>query len=312
MVEMLTELVTNENLAWNKLLEKYPEKFIVKLSDDTINELLNNRTKLEDGNVENFCLLKKEILEAKKNILLQGCGVFIVAGKNFKLFSKEEQKFIHIIISKILGKLVIQSTQNDLFIEVKDIGRSLEEGGRYHQTKQGGSYHTDGYHMYEDTPNYVGLLCINPAKEGGASKFVSAYTIHNNLLKNNKELLKILYEKVYIDKREYKEGESKVRYDSTFEYHDGKLFFKYQREYVDRGYKIINQEMSEQQKLALDELDKALQIEDNILTYDFKAGDMMFSNNKWLIHDRTDFVDYDDPDLKRTLIRTWIREEQIF
>lgn len=307
---MLTEIITNENLAWTKSLENHPERFMVNLSNETINELSNNRDKLKDGNPKEFRFLEKEILNAKKNILLEGCGVFIVSGTSFTSFSKEEQKLIHVLISKILGKLLIQSTQNDLFIEIKDIGKTLEEGGRYHQTKQGGSYHTDGYHMYGDTPNYIGLLCINPAKEGGISKFVSAYTIHNHLLKNNKEFLKILYEKLYIDKREYKEGESKVRHDSTFEYQNGKLFFKYQREYVDRAYKILNQEMSEQQKLALDELDKTLQIEDNILTYSLKSGDMMFSNNKWLIHDRTDFVDYDDLELKRTLIRTWIREEK--
>jgi alpha-ketoglutarate-dependent taurine dioxygenase len=61
-------------------------------------------------------------------------------------------------------------------------------------------------------------------------------------------------------------------------------------------------------KMALDILDKELQNENNVLTYDLKSGDMMFSNNKWLIHDRTDFIDYDEPDLKRMLIRTWIRE----
>ena len=97
MVEMLTEIITNENVAWDKSLEKHPEKFIVTLVDDTIDELVKNRSKLKDDTVENFSLLKKEILQAKKNILLQGCGVFIVAGKNFKLFSKEEQKLIHII-----------------------------------------------------------------------------------------------------------------------------------------------------------------------------------------------------------------------
>ena len=34
---------------------------------------------------------------------------------------------------------------------------------------------------------------------------------------------------------------------------------------------------------------------------------VMFNNNNRTIHDRTDFEDYEDPKLKRTLIRTWIR-----
>ena len=270
---MLQKIITNENIAWNKSLEKNPEKFSITLNLDTIQELIKNKTKLKNHKVNEFPILKKEILEIKKNILLEGCGVLIILGTNFSSFEKEEIKNIYILISKILGELLIQSTKNELYIEIKDIGKTLEGGGRYHQTKQGGSYHTDGYHMYGDTPNYVGLFCINPAKEGGISKFVSAYTIHNELFKKNKESLEILYEKMYIDKREYKEGESKVRYDSTFEYNNDKLFFKYQREYVERGYRLMNLEISEKQKMALDILDKELQNENNVLTYDLKSGE---------------------------------------
>ena len=45
-----------------------------------------------------------------------------------------------------------------------------------------------------------------------------------------------------------------------------------------------------------------------MVTYDLQSGDMMFSNNRWLIHDRTSFEDHEDENLKRLLIRTWIRE----
>ena len=37
-------------------------------------------------------------------------------------------------------------------------------------------------------------------------------------------------------------------------------------------------------------------------------ANMMFSNNRWLIHDRTSFEDHDEEKLKRLLVRTWIRE----
>ena len=70
----------------------------------------------------------------------------------------------------------------DVSVDIKDLGKSMKTGGRYHHTKEGGSYHTDGSHLYKNPPDYVGLLCINPAKKGGVSKFMSAYTIHNKLL----------------------------------------------------------------------------------------------------------------------------------
>ena len=37
----------------------------------------------------------------------------------------------------------------------------------------------------------------------------------------------------------------------------------------------------------------------------------MFSNNRWLIHDRTLFEDFEDEKLKRLLLRTWIRDDKL-
>ena len=70
----------------------------------------------------------------------------------------------------------------------------------------------------------------------------------------------------------------------------------------------MNIPLTQSQKNALDNLDKLLANENFAVTYLLKAKDMMFSNNNWLIHDRTDFEDFDDDSLKRCLIRTWIRD----
>ena len=46
--------------------------------------------------------------------------------------------------------------------------------------------------------------------------------------------------------------------------------------------------------------------DDNAVTYALKSGDMIFSNNNWLIHGRTSFEDFEDEGFKRTLFRAWI------
>ena len=69
-----------------------------------------------------------------------------------------------------------------------------------------------------------------------------------------------------------------------------------------------NPNLSKQQIEALDFLDKILNNENNVISYELKSSDFMYSNNSWLIHDRTSFEDYEDENLKRTLIRTWISE----
>ncbi len=204
-----------------------------------------------------------------------------------------------------------QNKNHELSVEIKDLGKSMKTGGRYHHTKEGGSYHTDGSHLYKNPPDYVGLLCINPAKKGGSSKFMSAYTIHNKLL-SQKNVLEILYQRFHHDKKnEHLENEEPTRFEPIFEFSNNKLKFKYQKELIETGHEKANQSLNEKQIQAINFLEEILHDPSKMVTLELKKGDMMFSNNGWLIHDRTPFEDHDDEKLKRFLIRTWIREPEL-
>ena len=43
------------------------------------------------------------------------------------------------------------------------------------------------------------------------------------------------------------------------------------------------------------------------LDYEMKSGDMVFFNNHRILHGRTSFEDFDDQNLKRKLVRVWIK-----
>ena len=208
----------------------------------------------------------------------------------------------------ILGDLLIQNIKNEKIVKIEDEGQSLKKGGRYHQTRDGGSYHTDSPH-WKMVPDYVGLYCINPAIEGGTSKFVSAYTIHNTILKEDKDMLKLFYNKFYFDKRnEYSENESPTILEPIFEYNNGKLSIRYLRNYIDDGYKLQKLSLPESKIKALDYLEKISQNEEYVLSYDLRANDMVFFNNHRILHGRTSFVDHQDQNLKRLMIRIWIKD----
>ena len=309
MSEILETLVIDKKKTWTKNLSSDSNEFLVDLDDNVIGELLQKRDLLDQHNIQHFTHLKTQIQHIKQAILIQGCGFCVINGTNFTAFDKHELSNIHILISKIFGELLIQNKQGEQIVEVKDLGKTLSTGGRYHHTKEGGSYHTDGCHIFENPPDYVGLLCLNPAKNGGVSKFISAYTIHNKL-QEDKNLLRILYEKFYMDKRnENQADETLTQFVPIFTYNNGKLNCRCcQRELIDAGHEKMNKPLTEYQKNALDNLDKLLANENLAVSYLLKKGDMMYSNNKWLIHDRTDFEDSDDENLKRSLLRTWIRE----
>ena len=308
MKEILDKIITDGHLVWDKTLTNKKQKFVADLNPGTVAELIKRRNELDNLNENDLLLLKNEILEFKKKIL-DGFGLFIINGACLKDFSLKEKISIYTLIAEILGELIIQNIKQEKIVEIKDVGKSMQSGGRYHETKEGGSHHTDSP-QWEDVPDYLGLFCVHNAKKGGTNLFLSAYTIHNRILKGRKDLLNILYEKFHFDKRgEFKEGESSTVFEPIFKFKDGKLYFRYLRNYIDAGHDIQNQPLSESQKEALTYLDNFMLEEDMIMSYDLKPGDMVFSDNHWIIHGRTAFEDFDDPNLKRLMLRTWIKDK---
>ena len=310
-IQILEKEIINPIVAWDKNLEKDFKKFNFSLNYECLKELKENENKLSNQNPVDFTILNEFIRNLKNDVLINGCGFFVINGKELLDFNNEQKKNINILISKIIGKLLEQNKNHELSVEIKNLGKSMKTGGRYHHTKEGGSYHTDGSHLYKNPPDYVGLLCINPAKKGGSSKFMSAYTIHNKLL-SQKNVLEILYQRFHHDrKNEHLQNEKPTRFEPIFEFSNNKLKFKYQKELIQTGHEKANQPLNEKQIQAINFLEEILRDSSQMVTFELKKGDMMFSNNGWLIHDRTPFEDHDDEKLKRFLIRTWIREPEL-
>jgi alpha-ketoglutarate-dependent taurine dioxygenase len=308
MKKILNEILTDSNLAWGKNLENNKQKFLVQLNPEIIEELIKRRNELNKIDENELPLLKNDILKIRKEKLLDGVGFFIIDGVCLKNFSINEKNSIFILVSKILGELLIQNIRQEKVVVIKDIGKSMKTGGRYHETKEGGSHHTDSP-QWKNVPDWLGLFCIQNAKKGGTNLFLSAYTIHNMILKENKNLLNSLYEKFHFDKRgEFKDGEPPTVFEPIFEYKEGRLRFRYLRNYIDAGQDIQNQPLSKSQKEALSLLDDSMCDENIILRYDLKPGDMVFSDNHWIVHGRTGFEDYDDENLKRQMLRTWVKD----
>ena len=159
-------------------------------------------------------------------------------------------------------------------------------------------------------PDYLGLFCVRNAKKGGTNLFLSAYTIHNRIFKERKDLLHAFYEKFHFDKRgEFKDGESPTVFEPIFEFKDERLHFRYLRNYIDAGHDIQNEPLSQNQKEALTYLDNLMRRDEIVMRYDLKPDDMVFSDNHRIVHGRIAFDDYDDENLKRLMLRTWIKDK---
>ena len=64
--------------------------------------------------------------------------------------------------------------------------------------------------------------------------------------------------------------------------------------------------LTELQREALDVVQEIGERESLRLSMDFDEGDIQFINNHQILHAREDFVDHEDPNLKRHLLRMWI------
>ena len=74
----LQEIITDENLVWDKSLENKPEKFVVRLTSKAIDEIKRNREELQNLNESSFPELENEINELKTEKILRGVGLLII------------------------------------------------------------------------------------------------------------------------------------------------------------------------------------------------------------------------------------------
>ena len=110
MKNMLHETLTDNNFVWDKYTISNLENFNVKISNNAIDELKNNRNFLD--NLEySFPILQKEISDFKKKFLIEGIGFFVIDGKCFIDFSEEEMLEIYRIVCKTLGSYTYKITK---------------------------------------------------------------------------------------------------------------------------------------------------------------------------------------------------------
>src|SRR6185436_3669887 len=168
-----------------------------------------------------------------------------------------------------------------------------------------------GYHttrrlpFHNDQGDVVGLLCYRTAKAGGLSCIASAAAIHNEILATRPDLLATLYEPYYSDVRgEEPPGRKPYYAEPRFAMHHGRLFCQHGPTYIDSAQRFPEvPRLTPQHVEAMELVDKIANTERFRLDMDFAEGDIQFLNNHVVLHSRTDFEDFPEPDRKRRLLR---------
>ena len=272
----------------------------------TLQEFRRHPQSLVDVDVNKTpCADFRQELKPALHALESGRGFVILRGP--KQSSPQEFSTMYWLVGQLLGKPFQQNVQGTILYDVKDTGQDVRYGARFSVTNAESTFHTDNS-FGEDILDYVGLLCINTAKSGGLSQVVSGYSVHNRLLVEHPEVLPLLYEPFEVDRRGgTKPGESPTVPVPVFAWDGKELTCKYLRYWIEVGQEKASKPLSDQQKNALDVLDQVAAEKDLIAEFSLEPGDMYFINNRWILHNRTAFEDYSEPERKRHLVRLWLK-----
>lgn len=235
-----------------------------------------------------------DTLQTITNALENGHGFYLLRGLPVERYSDEDINNIYYGIGLNLGTPVTQNPNGDLLGTVANVGDLKNKHTRVYETNAYLPYHTD-------PSDVVGLLCLKKAKSGGLSSLVSAATIYNRLLEQYPEYLGIYYRPMF-----YAHLGEDTR-SPIFSFHEGKLSCRYLRQYIELGHDINNTSLSSIEIAALDQFDAIMQEPDIRLDMMLEPGDIQFANNYAILHSRTQFVDDNEPSLRRKMLRLWLK-----
>jgi len=272
--------------------------------DAAIRQHVADGREMDQINPETFRLPKlSERLADTLDEVLTGRGFVLLRGFPVDQYSVPEAAIAYLGVGSHFGKFRSQNAMGHLLGHVRDIGKDIrDQTTRYYQTNRGLEYHTD-------SSDIVALLCLKTAKSGGASRIVSSVTLHDEILKRRPDLWEVLFHAYPTDRRGEIPPGKKPWFDvPVFNWHAGELTTIYVGQYIRSAQDNFPEarRLTDLEVEAIDFLDVLCNDPELNLTMDFRPGDMQFLHNHQLLHSRTDYEDWAEPEKKRHLLRLWV------
>jgi alpha-ketoglutarate-dependent taurine dioxygenase len=248
----------------------------------------------------------REAMARVTAILRDGIGVALVDRLPLDRLTTEQAIAAHWVLGQLIATPVAQKWDGTMIYDVTDTGRKSGYGVRGSWTNAELSFHTDNSFAVAP-PDYVGLLCLMPAREGGISRFCSLYTVHNEMLRRHPRALARLYQPLYYDRQaEHAPGAPKVSWTPCLSYEGGRLRARFSPSLVHKGYALMETPLDAEAEDALEALADVMKDTRLWMEFTIERGQLQYLNNCEFAHYRSEFKD--DETRKRHLIRLWFRE----
>lgn len=237
--------------------------------------------------------------------LLNGRGFVLLRGLPVQRWGPRQSAVAFYGLGLHLGKARSQNARGHVLGHVKDLGLSSDDPRvRIYQTHERQTFHTD-------SSDIVGLLCLQTARSGGRSALVSSVTLYNELRRLRPDLAARLFQPLATDRRgEVPVGGKPFFEIPVFSWHAGLLSAIYQRQYIDSAQRFDDAPRLDAETVEALDLFDALSNDPRLnFMMNLEPGDLQFVHNHSLLHDRTAFEDWPEPERRRHLLRLWLAPE---
>jgi hypothetical protein len=307
--------------VWTSQDFQSPADWSLQLTDGIRNELKSavnhaERRGIEPSIPEDFPLpsFTSTAQEIRKR-LGDGIGFVVLRGLPLDDLSEQEVRLLYAGIGVHLGTILPQNLRGERLYSVRDEGIRVEAdygrtGVRFSKTNAAFDFHTDSpSRVAGHTPDAIGLLVLRAAKSGGESALVSGYALHNILREERPDILQRLYQPFWVDRRaELPPGEDPVLPVPVFSF-NGSLTARYLRFYITKGQEWKGEPLTSADLEALDTFDQLMHRPGVAVMVPLERGDLQLISNTFLLHSRTNYEDYADPELKRHYLRLWLADQ---
>lgn len=234
-----------------------------------------------------------------------GRGIVVIRGVPVAGHSVEEVGAMFWALGTHFGRGVSQSARGDLLGLVRDeTPPGQPESARGYTSKRELSLHVD-------LGQIVGLMCVRQGRGGGESQYASGLAVYNEISAKRPDLMPVLTRGFPYHRRgeEAPTQPQITPYDiPVFSERDGRVSVFMVREIVNAAFRELGRAFTPEEIDAIDTFRataEALQFETRL-----EPGEATFLNNYAIMHARSEFEDWGEPERKRLMLRLWLDVER--
>lgn len=241
--------------------------------------------------------------------LMDGLGFAKIRNFPVGRYSRWQTAAAYWGLGAYLGRAVMQNAAGHVIGHEKDLGFAQNDPTR--PTNR--NYHTNqDTDFHAERCDIVSLLCLQPAKQGGELRIVSSITVYNEMLKRRPDLVAEMIKPLYRDRRgEVPAGKEPWYTLPMFCFQNGYLSVRGGGNFVKSAQRFP--EVPRLSAAQLEALDLKQQVaRENQIAIHLEPGEIFFAHSHVIMHARTRYEDWPEPERKRHMLRLWLNTDLAF